>query len=190
MNGLRVHLLTVLRSRIMKIWNTMAYDIYSIKEYHFLNSDTKDITIHMAHLLQPTITFILPVQNKQSLVIEQINSCFKFSEQYSGFCEIIIVTDDFEDKRVRLLWLAMELNKINHPHVRTKMIRYTSKLDINKLIETGIKHALGQKIIVATNNSEKIEQFQLENTKMIKSDILVTPHFLNIDALKETLLKH
>ncbi|MDI6603515.1 MAG: hypothetical protein QME57_05480 [Patescibacteria group bacterium] len=145
--------------------------------------------IHMAHKLQPTITFILPVQNKQILVIEQINSCFKFSEQYPGTCEIIIVTDDSEEKRAYLLWLATKLNKINHPHVRTRIIRYTSKLDINTLIQTGIKHALGQKIIIATNNSERIEQSQLKNP-MTRGDILITPHFLNIDAIKETLTNY
>jgi hypothetical protein len=143
----------------------------------------------MAHQTQPTITFILPVQNKQSLVIEQINSCFKFSEQYPGFCEIIVVTDDFENKSVYLLWLAIKLNKVNHPHVRTKIIGYTSKLDINELIETGIKHAIGQKIIVASNNSERIEEFHPENPNMVEGHILVIPHLLNIDALKETLLK-
>ena len=138
----------------------------------------------MAHQLQPTITFILPVQNKQILVIEQINSCFKFSEQYPSTCEILIVTDDSEEKRAYLLWLATKLNKINHPHVRTRIIRYTSKLDINTLIQTGIKHALGQKIIIATNNSERIEQSQLKNP-MVKGDILITPHLLNIDTIKE-----
>lgn len=143
----------------------------------------------MAHQLQPTITFILPVQNEQTLVTEQINSCFRFSEQYPGLCEIIIVTDDFEDKRVNLLWLATKLNKVNHPHVRTKLIRSTSKLDINNLIETGIKNALGQKIVIATANSERIEQIQLENLNMVKSDVLITPHLLNIDALKEALLR-
>jgi len=98
------------------------------------------------------LTFILPVQNNQSLIFEQINSCFKFSEEYLGFCEIIIVTDDSEDDIVYRMWSAIKSNKANHSTVRTKMIRYTSKLDINELIETGIKHALGQKIVVVMNN--------------------------------------
>jgi hypothetical protein len=145
--------------------------------------------MHMAHQLQPTITFILPVQNEQILVVEQINCCFKFSEQYSGICEIIIITDDPQENRNYLLWLATELNKVNHPHVRTKIIRYTSKLDVNELIETGIKHALGQKIVIATNNSKRTEQVQLENPT-VKDDVWITPHFLNIDTLKEALLKN
>lgn len=172
-----------------KLGNITTYDIYPIKEYPFLHSKTKNNMIHMTHQLQPTITFILPVQNKQTLAIEQINGCFKFSEQYSGPCEILIVTDDSEEKRTHLLWLATKLNKINHPHVRTKIIRYTSKLDMNELIQTGIKHALGQKIIIATNNSQRIEQSQLKNP-MAKGNILTTPHFLNINAIKETLTNY
>ena len=145
--------------------------------------------IHMAHQLQPTITFVLPVQNEQILTVEQINCCFKFSEQYPGLCELIIITDNPQEKRNYLLWLATKLNKVNHPHVRTKIIRYTSKLDVNELIETGIKHALGQKIVIATNNSKRTEQVQLENP-MVKDDVWITPHFLNIDTLKEALLKN
>jgi hypothetical protein len=144
----------------------------------------------MDHQLQPTVTFILPVQNKQNLVIEQINSFFKFSEQYLGFCEIIIVTDNFEDKEVYLLWLALKLNKVNHPYVRTKMIRYATKLDVKELIETGIKNALGEKVIVVANNSERIKQFLLKDKNTVKDDVLVTSNPFNIDALKETLIKH
>lgn len=144
----------------------------------------------MDHQLQPTVTFILPAQNKQNLVIEQINSFFKFSEQYPGFCEIIIVTDNFEDKEVYLLWLALKLNKVNHPHVRTKMIRYATKLDVKELIETGIKNALGEKVIVVANNSERIKQFLLKDKNTVKDDVLVTSNPFNIDALKETLIKH
>jgi len=144
----------------------------------------------MDRQLQPSVTFILPVQNKQDLVIEQINSFFKFSEQYPGFCEIIVVTDDFEDKGVYLQWLALKLNKVNHPYVRTKMIRYATKLDVKELIETGVKNALGEKVIVAAaDDSETIKQFLLKNKGMVK-DVLVTSDFLNIDALKETLIKH
>lgn len=144
----------------------------------------------MDHQLQPTVTFLLPVQNKQNLVIEQINSFFKFSEQYPGFCEIIIVTDNFEDKEVYLLWLALKLNKVNHPYVRTKMIRYATKLDVKELIETGIKNALGEKVIVVANNSERIKQFLLKDKNTVKDDVLVTSNPFNIDALKETLIKH
>lgn len=144
----------------------------------------------MDHQLQPTVTFILPVQNKQNLVIEQINSFFRFSEQYPGFCEIIIVTDNFEDKEVYLLWLALKLNKVNHPYVRTKMIRYATKLDVKELIETGIKNALGEKVMVVANNSERIKQFLLKDKNTLKDDVLVTSNPFNIDALKETLIKH
>jgi delta 1-pyrroline-5-carboxylate dehydrogenase len=140
----------------------------------------------MVNQLLPAVTFVLPVQNKQDLVIEQINSCFKFSKQHSCLCEIIIVTDDFEDKKVNLLWLAMELNKVNNPHMRTRMIRYTTKLEMNELIETGIRHALGQRIVVATNNSEDTERIRA----MEKDGIIVPPDFFDIDTLKGILLKN
>jgi glycosyltransferase involved in cell wall biosynthesis len=144
----------------------------------------------MEYSIQPTLSVILPVQNKQSLIIEQINNCFKFSELYPGFCEIIIVTDDFEDRRVYLLWLAMKLNKISHPHVRTKIIRYTSKLGVKELIETGLKHATGEKIVVAFNDSENVEEFSHDKIRnRLQNHILMVPHFLDIDALKEVLLK-
>lgn len=143
----------------------------------------------MAYSIQPKITFVLPVQNKQSLVVEQINSCFKFSELYTGFCEIIIVTDDFDDKRVHLCWLALKLNKVNHPHVRMKMIRYTSKLGVNELIETGLNHATGQKIIVVLTDSDNVEEFSFDKiSRILQNRILMVPHFLDIDALRETLL--
>lgn len=143
----------------------------------------------MAYQIQPKIAFILPVQNKQSLVVEQINSCFKFSELYPGFCEIIIVTDDFDDKRVHFCWLALKLNKVSHPHVRIKMIRYTSKLGINELIETGLKHATGQRMVVVLTDPDNVEEFSLDRLpSIVQNRILMVPQFLDIDALKETLL--
>lgn len=142
----------------------------------------------MEYPIKPKIAFILPVQNKQNLVIEQINSCFKFSEWYSGFCEIIIVTDDFDDKRVHLFWLALRLNKVSHSYVRIKMIRYTAKRDINELIETGLKHATGQKMVVILTDSDEVDKFSFDKiSNIVQSRILMVPHFLDSDTLKETL---
>ena len=174
----------------IKLRNTTVHDTYPVEEHRFLHRKTKNNTIGMAHQLQPTVTFILPVQNEPILTIEQINSCFKFSEQYQGLCEIIIITDDPEENKVCLLWLATKFNKINHPHVRTKIIRYTSKLSTKELIETGIKHALGAKIVIATNNSGRIRQFQSEHLDMVKGDILTASQLLSIDALREALVKN
>lgn len=123
--------------------------------------------------LNPTITFIMPIQDKQEFLNEQINTVFKFSEQYRGFCEIIVLTDEIENAKLKLAWLAIKLNKISHPHVRTRIIRYTSKLSLNNLIETSINHALGQKIVIITKTPEMIEIAKIND--LMKREILITP---------------
>jgi len=135
--------------------------------------------------LNPTITFIMPIQNQKEFLIEQINTIFKFSEQYRGFCEIIVLTDEIEDAKLKLVWLAMKLNKISHPHVRTRMIRYTSKLSLDNLIETSINHALGQKIVITTDTPEKIEKAKI--TDIMKREILLTQYLLDVSSLQEIL---
>jgi glycosyltransferase involved in cell wall biosynthesis len=135
--------------------------------------------------LDPTITFIMPIQNKQDFIIEQINTIFKFSEQYRGFCEIIVLTDEVEDAKLKLAWLAIKLNKMSHPHVRTRIIRYTSRIGLTSLIETSINHALGQKIVIITEMPEMIEIAKIND--LMKRDILTTPYMLNIYSLQENL---
>ena len=135
--------------------------------------------------LNQTITFIIPIQNKHEFLIEQINTLFKFSEQYGRFCEIIIVTDDIEDAKLKIAWLAMKLNKISHPHVRTRMIRYTSQQSLDNLIETSINHALGQKLVITTNTPEKIEMTKI--TDIMERDILITRYIFDVNILQENL---
>jgi len=135
--------------------------------------------------LNQTITFIIPIQNKQEFLIEQINTIFKFSEQYGRFCEIIIVTDEIEDAKLKLAWLAMKLNKISHPHVRTRMIRYTSELGLQSLIQTSINHALGQKIVITTSTPEKIEMTKI--TDIMERHILITEYIFDVNILQENL---
>jgi len=135
--------------------------------------------------LNQTITFIIPIQNKQEFLIEQINTLFKFSEQYGRFCEIIIVTDEIEDAKLKIAWLAMKLNKISHPNVRTRMIRYTSQQRLTDLIETSINHALGQKIVITTSTPEKIEMTKI--TDIMERDILITEYIFDVNILQENL---
>jgi glycosyltransferase involved in cell wall biosynthesis len=135
--------------------------------------------------LNPTITFVMPTQNKQEFLIEQINTIFKFSEQYEGFCEIIILTDEAEDAKLKLAWLAIKLNKMSHPHVRTRIIRYTSRIGLTNLIETSINHALGQKIVIITKTPEMIEIAKIND--LMNRNILITPYVLNIYSLQENL---
>ena len=133
--------------------------------------------------LNPTITFIMPIQNKKEFLIEQISTIFKFSEQYRGFCEIIILTDEVEDAKLKLAWLAIRLNKISHPHVRTRIIRYTSKLSLDNLIETSVNHALGQKLVITTNMPEEAEKAKI--TDVTKREILIAQYILDVNTLQE-----
>jgi hypothetical protein len=133
--------------------------------------------------LHPTITFIVPVQNKEDSLIEQISTMFMLSERYHGFCEIIILGSEAAETLLKLAWLAMKLNKVRHPFVRTKMIRYTSELDIKDLIETGINHALGQRIIIATNNPEAIELEKIKD--LMNRDISITPYILDANNIEK-----
>jgi glycosyltransferase involved in cell wall biosynthesis len=133
--------------------------------------------------LNPTITFIMPIQNKKEFLIEQINTIFKFSEQYRGFCEIIILTDEVEDAKLKLAWLAIRLNKMSHPHVRTRIIRYTSKLSLDNLIETSVNHALGQKLVITTNMPEEVEKAKIAD--VTKREILIAQYTLDVNALQE-----
>jgi glycosyltransferase involved in cell wall biosynthesis len=137
----------------------------------------------MAQELRPTITFIMPIQKKEEFLVEQINAIFKLSERYSGFCEIIMVGNGTEDTALKIAWLAMKLNKIKHPYVRTKIIGYTSQLNINDLIETGIGQALGQKIIIATNDTEGIEREKINGA--MNKDISIIRFILDANTLEE-----
>lgn len=139
--------------------------------------------------LQPTVTFIMPIQNRENFLMEEINTVFKFSELYPGFCELIITADLKEDAIIKLVWLAMKLNKTNHPHIRTKIIRFTSQIDVNNLIETSMKSALGQKIIIATDNP-KIDLSQIRNSDFLQRDILTVQHLLNTETLEEIVNKN
>jgi len=139
--------------------------------------------IKMTQQLPPTITFIIPIQKKDNLPIEEITRVFTISESYSGFCEIIIIGNAAEDNAIKIAWLAMKLSKIKHPHVRTKMINFTSQLEINDQIETGIKHALGQKIIIVTDNPEEIRSEKISRAS--NKDVSTVPSMLDADILEK-----
>jgi glycosyltransferase involved in cell wall biosynthesis len=137
----------------------------------------------MTQGLQSTITFIIPIQNKQDFLIQQINVIFKLSEGYHGFCEIIIAANGAEDTTLKIAWLAMKLNKAAHPYVRTRTIRYASQGDINELIDTAIDQALGQKIIIVTDDPERIKTEKMNG--LMNRDIWITQYTLDANALEE-----
>ncbi len=136
----------------------------------------------------PTVTFVMPIQDREDFLIEQINTVFKFSKQYQGFCELIIVADGSSgavDATLKIAWLAIKLNKISHPHVRIRFIRYTSELSLNDLIETSVNHAFGQKIMVATKDAEKVEKAKIND--MMNREVLITQYLLNPTTIQENL---
>ena len=138
--------------------------------------------------LQPTVTFIIPIRNNKDFLMEEINTVFEFSEIYPGFCELILAVDGEQDGIVKLAWLAIKLNKANHPHVRTKIIRYASEVNMNTLIETSLKSALGQKIVIATDNP-KMNLSQTCNPDFLQREILTVQYLLNAKKLEELLSK-
>jgi cellulose synthase/poly-beta-1,6-N-acetylglucosamine synthase-like glycosyltransferase len=103
----------------------------------------------------PTISFIIPLQNEDKLVIERINMAFQFAQQYNGICEIIVVSDGAEGQKRQLAWLALKLNKINKPTIRTSMPHHTNPLGLTETIKTGLTRALGEKIIVLIDPTHK-----------------------------------
>lgn len=121
--------------------------------------------------------------------MEEINAVFQFSELYPGFCELIIASDIKKDATMKVTWLATQLNKTNHPHIRTKIIRYLSQTDTDDLIETSIKHALGQKIIIALPHQKQKRMSYTGRMTLFPKDISVTESFLNTEILEEYLLK-
>jgi hypothetical protein len=98
--------------------------------------------------LMPTVSFIIPVRGEHEFLIKQINAIFKFSENYGGLCEVLLLAGGGGDLRLKLAWLAMKINGAGHPFVRTKMIRYAAELDLADLIDAGLHNALGEKIVV------------------------------------------
>jgi hypothetical protein len=130
--------------------------------------------------MHPTVSFIMPVQGKMDFLMEQINAVFKFSERYSGFCELIIVGDMLENGVFKLVWLTVKLNKVGHPHVRTRIIRYASHVEFEELVRTGIKSALGEKIVIAANTPVKSD----DADGFGKRDVIVTRFLFDESVFK------
>lgn len=130
--------------------------------------------------MHPTISFIMPIQGKMDFLMEQINAVFKFSERYSGFCELIIVSDVLENGVFKLVWLMVKLNKVTHPHVRTRIIRYAPPVKFEELVRMGIKCSLGDKIVVAA--STPVKGFDSDGFR--RRDVIVTSFLFDENVLK------
>jgi len=79
-----------------------------------------------------------------------------------------------------LIWLTVKLNKIGHPYVRTRIIRYASHVELEELVKMGLKNALGEKIVIAANTpviSDDVDGF-------CKKDITVAKFLFDENVFK------
>lgn len=136
---------------------------------------------------KPTLTFLLPVRGKQQFLMEQIDAIFILAENYGGLCEILLLTDQTENVQAKLAWLAMKTNAAKHPLVRPRRLWFTSKLDMETLIEAGIHSALGEKIVIVSSCSEVIEAEK--KSDVFNRQVLVTQTMLNDNGFSEILYK-
>ena len=118
--------------------------------------------------LNPTITFIVIMPKDEELPVEQLNTLFKFSEKNDRFCEILVVTDELEESRVKVVWLTLKLNRITHPHVRTRMIRCTSPEGLAETVKTTMNMTLGKTIMVASDTQKLAEKTATQNREKRK----------------------
>ncbi len=143
--------------------------------------------------LAPTVTFIVPIQGKQEFLVEQVNAVFRFSDQYKGFCELIIVVDETARETeaiAKVVGLAVKLNRVNHPHVRARILHCTSPLSLNGSVEKALMHSLGDKfLIVANGQLNSFDPSQLWGIGIRQKDVLVAEYFLDETMFSEFLAK-
>lgn len=172
--------------------NIVSCDILRLRNRPFSTKQAYNKLVTTPEL-RPTVTFIIPVKGKQALLVEQISALFSFSEAYSGFCEIVIVTDDSigpNDATLKLAELAAKLGKRTHPHVRTKIVRSTIPLGMDGLIDLGMNYALGQKMIVLANTEPNETDFtRRSGSDSFGRNALITDFLTGEDALQEFLQK-
>jgi len=141
--------------------------------------------------LAPTVTFIMPIQGKPEFIVEQVNAVFRFSNHYKGFCELIVVVDETAKETeaiAKIVGLAVKINRVNHPHVRARILRCTSPLSLNGSVEMALAHSLGDRIVIVANGElTKFDASQLCDVG--QKDVLVAEYFLDESAFGEFLAK-
>jgi len=141
--------------------------------------------------LAPTVTFIMPIQGKPEFLVEQINAVFRFSDHYRGFCELIVVVDETAKETeaiAKIAGLAVKINRVNHPHVRARVLHCTSTQSLNGSVEIALTHSLGDKImIVANGRLDRFDASQLCGLGMGQREILVAEYFLDETMFGEFL---
>jgi cellulose synthase/poly-beta-1,6-N-acetylglucosamine synthase-like glycosyltransferase len=128
----------------------------------------------------PTISIIIPIQNEDRLIVERINMAFQFAKQYKGACEVIAVSDGADSQRCKIAWLALKLNKVKEPTIRTAMPHHPNPLGLNETIKTGLARSLGEKIIVLIDPTHKNGSTNI-NPKEVHEEIEIAE---NLNAIK------
>ncbi len=135
----------------------------------------------------PTLSFVIPIQNGDNFIIEQINSIFQLSKHYKGFCEIIIIADGANDYIIKLAWLAIKLNKTKNPHVRAEITRHTTQLGLNEIVKTALTRAFGEKIIIALNPTQNTETKDTNQLNQLYKGLNILRQLITTETLKEIL---
>ncbi len=96
----------------------------------------------------PTISFIVPVFNKEDEIVKCIERLFNYASNYPGFVEIFVIDNGSQDNTYEVAYATMEMRKRTSPRVRIKLIRLSQKLENQEILKICLKAALGQKRVI------------------------------------------
>jgi len=96
----------------------------------------------------PTISFIVPVFNKEDEIAKCIEKLFNYASKYPGFVEIFIIDNGSQDNTYEIAYATMEMRKRIFPRVRTKLTRLSQKIEIQEILKICLKTVLGQKMVI------------------------------------------
>jgi len=96
----------------------------------------------------PTVSFIVPLSNKEEEVVSCIEKLFNYASGYGGFVEIFLIDNGSQDQTYEIAYAAIEVNKRRFPRLKAKLIRLTTRLELSEIIELCSRFALGQKMAI------------------------------------------
>ena len=96
----------------------------------------------------PTVSFIVPLFNKEEEVVSCIEKLFSYASGYGGFVEIFLIDNGSQDQTYEIAYAAIEVNKRRFPRLRVKLIRLTTRLELSEIVELCSRSALGQKMAI------------------------------------------
>ena len=105
----------------------------------------------------PTVSFIVPLFNKEEEVVSCMEKLFSYASGYGGFVEIFLVDNGSQDQTYEIAYAAIEVNKRRFPRLRVKLIRLTTRLELSEIIELCSRFALGQKMAIVKCEKGRIK---------------------------------